>query len=176
MASLERALRRDSRQTDAQETVCGQLAIDFDGEKISGEGRGPAEGHERGRRVQRDGLQFPSYKPLAMSPAFLRGKGAERSHAICHDCVRDRRLGMKRPCARPGPRRKGKQMEVAEGQIAHEVEGLREFGVCFAGKADHNVGSDGEVRAGGAEQRFDFLDVVPGPVTAEHAAEHGVRA
>ena len=84
--------------------------------------------------------------------------------------------GMERPCRRAGARRKRKQVQIAEGQRADEFQRLFELAIRFAGKADHDVGAEGEVGAGGAEERGNLFRVVPGAVAAMHAAQHGVGA
>ena len=80
------------------------------------------------------------------------------------------------PAPRAGPRRKREQVQITEGQRANEGDGLLELGFGFAGKAHHDVGAQGQLRAGGAQQRGNLFGVVPGAVAAVHAAQHGVGA
>ena len=67
-------------------------------------------------------------------------------------------------------------MQVAEGKAADELQVSSNSRSVLAGKADHDVGAEGQLGAGGVKQGRDFLGVVPGPVAAVHAAQHGVGA
>ncbi len=127
-------------------------------------------------RVQGDSGKLPADEAPAMSERFFGGERAERGHALFDGGWRDGRRGVKRPPGRAGARRKRKQVEIAEGQYADKIERLLEFAVALARKANHDVGAEGEVRACGAQESGDFVGVMPGAVTAVHAAEDSVGA
>ena len=126
--------------------------------------------------MQRDGGKLAADEAAAVDAHLLGGEGAERGHAFFNGGWRYGRCGMKRPAGCARPRRKGKQVKIAERQRAHEGERLLKLAIGLAGEAGHDIRAEGEIGAGGAEERGDFVRVVPGPVTAVHAAQHCVRA
>ena len=102
--------------------------------------------------MQRDGGEPAADETGAMGACLFGGEGAKSGHALFNAVRRDGRGGMQRPCPRAWPRRKRKQMQIAEGQAANEGERLFELAIGFAGKAHHHVCAQREIGAGGAQQ------------------------
>src|ERR1035441_2205253 len=101
------------------------------------------------------------------------GQRAEDEHALLDNCGRDGLFGVEGPCLRARPGRERKQVQIAERQRADESYGLFEFGVGLSGKADYDVGTQGQVRSGGAHKSLNLIRVVPWAVAAMHATEDG---
>ena len=173
--SEQRVVWAEAVGTDGDGLVGGKRGVYFDGEEILCQRDGTAEGGEPGRRVEGECGERAADELLAVSALLLLGELAERGHALFDDRRGHGVCSVEGPGAGVGARRKRKEMEVTEGQSAKEGKRLVEFAIGFTGEAGHDVGAEGERGAGGAEDGFDLLRVVPGAVAAVHAAEDGVR-
>lgn len=160
----------------AERAIGGVRAFELDGEKVVGQGGGAALGGELGRGVEGEGGQGLAEELAAVRAGFFLAEAAETGHALVEERGGDGRLAMEGLGRGSGTGREGEEVEIAEGKLTEQGEGLVEFAVGFAGEADENVGAEGEGGPGGLEQSLDLGPVVPGAVAAVHTAEQGVGA
>ena len=116
-------------------------------------------------------------KRLRWAARLFGGESAESGHALFDGCGGDGVCGVQCPAARARPRRKRKQVQVAEGQRANEGRASpRTQRSVSPGKP--TMTSAPRVRSGPAarSKRSNLLRVVPGPVAAVHAAQHRIGA
>ena len=176
MKGSQLAVETKSGDADLKELIRWELAAEVNGKEVLGEGGGGTSGSKRGGCMERDDVEFAADEAAAMDAGLLGGEGAERGHAFFNGGRRYGGGGVKRPARRARPRRKGKQMQITERQRADEGERLLKLVISLAGETHHDICAEGEIGAGGPQERRDFVRVVPGPVTAVHAAQHGVGA
>ena len=102
-----------------------------------------------------------------------RGKIAQDAVALAGDM--NRNLVWHGGCGRPGSCRVGEDVQVGKRQFFDDAARIFKFSVGFCGETDHDVGADCGGRHGGANL-FNLFAIVPGAISAVHAAEDGIAA
>lgn len=159
---------------DGDEPIGVEAACELDGEEVVREGCCAALGVEGVWGVEGDGAERTANELLAMGAGLFCGECAESGHALIHNGRRDGLLGVENPGAGAWAGREREEMEIAEGQRTDDFQRLLKLAVGFTGEAGHDVGTEGEIGAGGAEERVNPGLVMPGAVATVHAAEDGV--
>ena len=166
----------EGRNADGDEAIGGDGRFEGQLEEVVGNSfRGARAGNTVVIGTDGDGGKGAGEELGAKGAGFFGDQSAQRRHAFADSEGRDRVLAVELPGGGAGAGGKREKVQIGEGLGGNEIAALLEERVGFTGEADHDVGADGCAGEQSANFR-EALGIVPGAITAIHAAKNDVRA